>query len=446
MKCAIITPVGPGHEGLYQESCLPSIEAAAAYSRGPFQDIVPIMMDDTQALHGRSARRNDALQQATEAGIDWVFFLDADDLLSPMAFEAFGRIIAAAPELDGVWGLICELDPNGEPQLRETQAPEIESYAELLGTRPVNAIQIGAFVRTEVAARYGFDVEMNTGEDYKFYYQVWRSHTCRKVPEIFFMNRRGQHSTGARSATGRDWVHVTNRLWAEHVAAAPATARIQHEEKWSRMRIANPHDIIQGHHVEGRFFEQDALLKLKELLQDTPAPRIAEVGANIGNHLVFYAQHLAAARIFPVEPNPAAIRLLQENIGLNELSSVVDERGIGLAAGRAEGRFRAVTSDADDLGATSLTSDAEGDIEARPMDDLLSGEKIDFMKIDVEGMELDVLAGAQRLIDENRPLLWVSIQKENVVPFMRNWLPSQGYRLVHTVHCNHTTDFFVAPK
>jgi FkbM family methyltransferase len=446
MKCAIITPVGPGHAGLYRDSCLPSIQAAEAHSKGPFQEIVPLMMDDTQALHGRSARRNDALQQALQAGIEWVFFLDADDLLSPMAFEAFGRVIEAHPDLEGVWGLICEIDENGEAQLRESQAPEIDSYAELLGTRPVNAIQIGCFVRTEVAARYGFDVEMNTGEDYKFYYQVWRSHRCRKLPEIFFMNRRGQHSTGARSATGRDWVHVTNNLWEEHVKECPGETRILHEGRWARMRLTNPYDIIQAHHVEGRFFEDESLDYLKGLLKDLPALRIAEVGANIGNHVVYYGQHLNAERIYPVEPNPAAIALLRENIALNGLEGLIDDRGIGFGVGREAGRYKAVSENPANLGATSLVAHPEGDLQVVSLDELFSGERIDFMKIDVEGMEFEALAGAERLIAESRPIIWIELLKANVVQFMRSWLPAHSYRVVHTKHYNHTTDFFVAPK
>lgn len=412
MKCAIITPVGPGHAGLYQDSCLPSIQAAEAYSKGPFQEIIPLMMDDTQALHGRSARRNDALQQALDQGVDWVFFLDADDLLSPMAFEAFGRVLAESPNLDGIWGLICEIDPQGEAHLRDTQAPEIDSYEELLGTRPVNALQIGAFVRAEVAARYGFDISMDAGEDYKFYYQIWKNHTCKKVPEIFFMNRRGQHSTGARSATGRDWVRVTDQLWCEHVREGAATARIFHDGKWARMRVTNPMDTVQAHHVDGRFFHAEALLKLQDLIKGTSAPRMAEIGAGIGNNVVFCAQHVDASKIFVIEPDIRAAQALRENVQINGFGDLVEE----LPDRALEGAS------------------------------LLDGQDIDLLRISLDGRELDVLQAAADVISRCRPLIWVEIPKTNAVSFMRNWLPSCGYQLVHTVHYEHTTDFFVAPK
>lgn len=448
MKCAVITPVGPGHDALYRASCRPSIEAAVATSKGPFSEIIPLMMDDTQGLHGRSARRNDALQQALSEGIDWVFFLDADDLLSPLAFEAFGRTLELDPDLEGAWGLICEIDEAGDPALRETQVPEIGSYEQLLGVRPYNSIQIGAFIRTEVAARAGFDTAIDTGEDFKFYYDIWSKHRCRKVPEIFFINRRGQHSTGPRSATGQDWVHAVDRLWTERLKQTTAYTWIEHNGVPARMRLTNPRDYIQAEHLEGRFFEKSSLVKLQDLLRErgVTSPAIAEVGANIGNHAVFYAQHLSPSKIYPVEPNPVAIDLLLENIACNGIEDLIDTRGIGFGAGRTAGTFTASTENADNLGATSLLADDQGTLKVLPLDELLAGVRIDFMKMDVEGMEIEALEGAAQLIRDSRPVIWVEVLKKNVMPFMRKWLPANGYRIADTVHYHHTTDFFVVPE
>ena len=64
MKCAVITPVGPGHEALLAESCAPSIAQAKAFGQGPFEVVDHLVMDDTRGEHGRSNRRNEALQQA----------------------------------------------------------------------------------------------------------------------------------------------------------------------------------------------------------------------------------------------------------------------------------------------------------------------------------------------------------------------------------------------
>lgn len=443
MKCGIITPIGPGHQALFEARCRASVERALGYSRGPFDEVTLYAMDDGEGRHGRSNRRNAAIAQAVEDGIDWVFLLDADDELATNAFEAFGRRLAEEPEIDALWGLICEADAEGAPQLREDQPESLSSYAEFLATPPYLALQIGGFVRTAALARFGFDERMDAGEDYKLYLQLWRHCACRKRPEIFFINRRDRHSTGPRAATGQDWRLTVDRLWAEAVAAHPLWAEVAQDGITARMRVANPLDLIQRSHLAGQFFEAEPLSRLKRLL--APGGRIVEVGANIGNHLVWYAQHLAPEAILPVEPNPAAIALLDANIAANGLEPVVDRRGIGLGAGRAEGRFRAETADADNLGATTLVADPEGPLRVVALDALVGEERVDFIKIDAEGMELEVLEGAAGVISRDRPVIWVETLRRNILPFAQGWCRANGYGLADSVAYVHTMDYFAVP-
>ena len=65
LKCAIITPVGPGHEPLYQQ-CIESAARAYAHSKGCFTDIVSIKIDDSEGKLGRSQARNMGVKQAAE--------------------------------------------------------------------------------------------------------------------------------------------------------------------------------------------------------------------------------------------------------------------------------------------------------------------------------------------------------------------------------------------
>lgn len=443
MRCGIITPIGPGHRALFEAGCRPSVERAVAYSLGPFEEVTLFEMDDAEGRHGRSSRRNAAITEALTQGIEWLFLLDADDEMAPNAFEAFGRRLAEEPRLDAIWGLICEIDDAGQPQLRDGQPEGLESYDAFLATPPHLAVQIGGFVRTEALACFGFDETMDTGEDYRLYLQLWQTCRCRKVPEIFFLNRRGRHSTGPRAATGADWSACVGRLWAEAVAAHPVWADVGHEGVSARMRVANPLDLIQRCHLEGRFFEESSLAKLKRLVPK--GGRIVEVGANIGNHVVWYAQHLAPKAILPIEPNPAAIGLLNENIAANGIERFVDRRGIGLGVGMVEGRYRAETASADNLGATSLVADPEGPLRVVPLDALLDGERVDFLKIDAEGMELEVLAGAAGMIARDRPVIWIETLRRNILPFAQGWCRANGYCLADSVAYVNTMDYFAVP-
>ncbi|MWD28452.1 FkbM family methyltransferase [Aquicoccus sp. SCR17] len=442
----MITPVGPGHDHLLLRSSAPSLAQARAYHMGPFTEIEHYVMDDREGRHGRSNRRNDALRQARAAGIDWVYFLDADDRITPNAFEAFGRVIAAEPDLDAVWGMTCTFFDGEEPELRDGQPVALDTRAELLRHPPLMSLNIGHFVRTECAARFGFDPHMDAGEDFRFYFQLWEHCRCAKRPEIFFLHRRGEHSQGPRSATGEDWTRSVTRQWQQQLAEVEVFTEIEDGiEPPAQMRLTNPADLIQNAHVHGRYFEASSLDKLRRLL-DRPAPSILEVGANIGNHVVWYARHLNPSRIYPVEPAAQALDLLEQNIAANGIGHLIDRRGLGLGAGRGEGTFRTEAVEADNLGATRLVPDAAGGIATRSLDALMGEDRVDFIKIDAEGMELDVLAGAEALIARDRPLIWVEVRRGHMMDFAQAWCRRAGYRLVDSQSYLNTIDYFAMPK
>ncbi len=220
-SCCVITPVGPGHQTLAEEARR-SVAAAAAADPGPFATIDVLTLDDTKARHGRSNRRNTGIEIAAERGFDWLFFLDADDLMVEQAFSFMTGLHRA---YDAVWGLIFEMGVNGAPRLRAGQATTLSSLGDLLAHDPYLTLQMGHFVRTEVARQIKFDPEMDCGEDFKYYLSVWLDHRCIKIKRPFFLNRRGRHSVGPRSATGAMWRPAVERTTLafriDHAARLP---------------------------------------------------------------------------------------------------------------------------------------------------------------------------------------------------------------------------------
>src|SRR3954466_12519651 len=92
LKCAVVTPVGPGHAERARE-CKSSIETAWRESQGPFSALEFSFVDDGAGKLGRSKARNEGTQRARQGGADWIFFLDADDLMSARAFSIFGEYV-----------------------------------------------------------------------------------------------------------------------------------------------------------------------------------------------------------------------------------------------------------------------------------------------------------------------------------------------------------------
>lgn len=204
LRCAVITPVGPGHLETFKNYCAPSVEIASRFKKGPFDEVKHFPIYDLDGMVGRSASRNLGVKTAVENGYDWLFFLDADDIMFEDAFDAFTDF---SDTYDAVWGQIVEAQSNelSSVKIRTGQVKEIDSYRDLLATDPFYSIQMGHFVKTHLAFQYPFDEKMDTGEDFNYYLKIWRSHKCIKCEKIFFLNVRGNHSTGPKSANGVQW-------------------------------------------------------------------------------------------------------------------------------------------------------------------------------------------------------------------------------------------------
>lgn len=188
-------------------------------------------------------------------------------------------------------------------------------------------------------------------------------------------------------------------------------------------------DPIQRNHRRGTFYELKELRELQSVFPE--GGTFVDIGANVGNHTLFAAKFLKAARVIPFEPNPKAYRLLVENVLLNGLADVVDlsHLGVGLSD-KAEGGF-AMQQKKRNLGSARMMP-GEGDIAVFPADDLLAGETPAMIKIDVEGMELAVLGGLEQTIASHRPILLVEVDNENEDGFFA-WAEGAGYVAQSTV-------------
>ena len=214
MKCGVVTPIGPGHTDTYQNQCVPTIQTAYETGSGAFEDVVIIPVDDTSGTLGRSRARNIGVNEAAKLNCDWIFFLDADDLLHSMAFIAVQNYLK---DLDGIWGQIVEAPYSDldAVKVRENQTISIRKYNDLLQIDPFYSLQMGHFVKVELASEFPFNEDLNTGEDFDYYLRIWNKYNCEKVDEIFFINVRGNHSTGPKSANGRDWRINVEKLISE---------------------------------------------------------------------------------------------------------------------------------------------------------------------------------------------------------------------------------------
>ena len=171
-------------------------------------------------------------------------------------------------------------------------------------------------------------------------------------------------------------------------------------------------DLIQKLIIRsGEFFEDNELNILKEKYI-REGSIICDCGAYVGNHTVFFAKICKAHHIYAFEPVSESYRILEENIRINELTDAVT--AFNSALGKAEGRAEILIRKADNTGAARAIPSDRGDIRVMRLDDAVPKEvKVDFVKIDVEGSEYDLLKGAARILNKCRPLIFIEVFPEN---------------------------------
>jgi FkbM family methyltransferase len=178
--------------------------------------------------------------------------------------------------------------------------------------------------------------------------------------------------------------------------------------------FTNPNDRIQRKHRRGKYYEPDELEAIRGFFK--PGSIFCDLGSNIGNHTLFALLSLGAARSIVVEPNPTAYELLTINLILNNLLDRVDLSHLGFGVGsEASGGYGMSVPDTN-LGAGSLQAGA-GTIEIRTADSLLAETHVDFIKIDVEGMEVAVLQGLRDTLARCKPVVFVEIDRANDAAF-----------------------------
>jgi FkbM family methyltransferase len=207
--------------------------------------------------------------------------------------------------------------------------------------------------------------------------------------------------------------------------------------------VNNAQDVIQRHHRRGQFYERRGLQIIAEHFP--PDGVFLDVGANVGNHTIYVAKFLRPRSVIVVELTPPAIFILRSNIALNNLGGVVDASLLGVGFADVEGRVVG-RGPKHNLGNAVFTLDSEGSLRVVPGDSLLADRRIDFVKIDVEGMEMAVLKGLEQTIARNRPALYVEVDDRNAEDF-RQWLGANRYRLSKSFRYYETNEnFMVMPE
>lgn len=176
-------------------------------------------------------------------------------------------------------------------------------------------------------------------------------------------------------------------------------------KRGQRMALyANDH-IGLSIYIDGIYEKEEIndVINLMSILKiDTSKGVAIDIGANIGNHTIIFSKIFGY--VFSFEPNPFTFQILNFN---SQFLLNVKTFNFGLSD---KNEKLELFEDISNYGASSAvykkSESRSTTIEVRSLDSMEENfSNLKLMKIDVEGMEYDVLRGAKNIIEKNKPII-----------------------------------------
>ncbi|MFD9632200.1 FkbM family methyltransferase [Streptomyces violascens] len=238
-----------------------------------------------------------------------------------------------------------------------------------------------------------------------------------------------------RSATLRGL--VPRQLWRR---LHPTGTWILHDPAGRPFRYYSHDDDVMARSIvwtDLRDWEETTQPVLFELARK--ARGFLDIGAFSGIYTLLACQANPALRAIAVEPNPRSVVMLRRNVELNDLDErvTVVDRALSDAPGR--GRL-AIPCDSTAARLQTLASPLPRDravshltVDVTTADELARSLPIDLVKIDVEGMEPEVLQGMRDLISRNRPAVIAECLDASALNRLRVTAAGLGYQTVQHI-------------
>lgn len=182
-------------------------------------------------------------------------------------------------------------------------------------------------------------------------------------------------------------------------------------------------------------------------IRDQVNPVIFDIGANIGTFTTWLSRAFPQGKIYCMEPQRQVFQMLCGNLAINNLFNVY---AYNLALGKENTMVEFEEPNYfqnADFGTFSMvdriiksTTNDKIRVDVLTLDDFLSRygvDRVSLLKIDAEGMDLEVLMGATRSIDQHRPVIFIehSDNRRSILDDIKSFLDRFDYK--YTIHGNN---------
>lgn len=170
---------------------------------------------------------------------------------------------------------------------------------------------------------------------------------------------------------------------------------------------------------------------------------IFDVGANIGDMTLNFAKSVGKlGKIYSFEPFPSMFGILTYNISLNDFNNIITiPKGLGAEISR----YSMIEPEIGNPGMNRISNSSDVSnnlVEITTIDSIVdqySVQRIDYIKIDVEGFEHNVIIGALKTLEKFKPKLFIELDDENLkdqgtsAKELIELITSLGYSIKHSI-------------
>jgi len=258
----------------------------------------------------------------------------------------------------------------------------------------------------------------------------WGMNKMLITKTLFYFYKKGKNLLGGKGLTKYSFIRKVKHYSLSNL-------QTDHAEIFGNKLILSKKGLALSISHYGTYEELEAKIMEEKIKVGNI---VVDVGANIGLHTLNMARIVGnTGQVFAFEPDPSNFEILRKNVKINNYQNIILEQK---AVGDKHGRTTLYQSD--HPGKHRIfpqTKKAKGEVEVEltSLDkyfiDSNLAEKINFIKIDVEGLEFSVLNGMKNILKNNKKIkilfeFMPDIMEVGFAPIeVLNLLTSIGFKL-----------------
>ena len=251
------------------------------------------------------------------------------------------------------------------------------------------------------------------------------------IKTLFYLYQKVKNLLGGRGLTKYSFIRKVKNYSFSHL-------QTDYAEVFGNKLFLNKKGLALAISHYGTYEEVEAKIMEEKIKTGNI---VVDIGANIGLHTLNMARIVGnTGQVFAFEPDPSNFKILEKNVKINNYQNIIlEQRAVG------DKHERTTLYQSDHPGMHRIfpqTKQAKGQVKVELISldkyfiDSNLADRINFIKIDVEGMEFGVLKGMKNILKNNKniKILFEFVPKDTIeagfIPIeLLNYLTSNGFKL-----------------